>query len=166
MNHRRIVAEPQARRSNHLLAITYRPLKDLELDPGNARVHSKKQIRQLARSIEEFGFNIPVVVDAKRKVIAGHCRIEACRHLGWTEVPTICLDHLTEAQARAFAIADNRLSELSSLDDGLDLPRFSGEALAHSAAVFSNCAGLVKSRAECRRPEATKRARRAVRGSD
>src|SRR5690348_16534970 len=75
-----------------------------------------KQIRQIADSIEAFGFNVPVLVDAELKVICGHGRLLACRELGWTEVPTLCLDHLTPAQARAFMIADNRLSEISSWD--------------------------------------------------
>jgi ParB-like chromosome segregation protein Spo0J len=114
-----MASEPEARGSNRPLVLVYRRIDELTPDPANARVHSKKQIRQLAGSIDKFGFNIPVVVDAKLKVIAGHCRIEACRQLGWTEVPTICLDHLSEAQATAFAIADNRLSELASWDDVL-----------------------------------------------
>jgi len=60
-----------------------------------------------------------VLIDAKRKVIAGHGRIMACKELGWTEVPTISLEHLSEAQARAFMIADNRLTENSVWDDRL-----------------------------------------------
>jgi ParB-like chromosome segregation protein Spo0J len=72
------------------------------------------QIRQIANSIEAFGFNVPVLVDAELNVICGHGRLLACRELGWTEVPTLCLDHLTPAQARAFMIADNRLTEISS----------------------------------------------------
>jgi len=57
-----------------------------------------------------FGFNVPILVNADLKVIAGHGRLLACRHLGRTEVPTISLEHLSEAQARAFMIADNRLT--------------------------------------------------------
>jgi DNA modification methylase len=101
------------------LEIVYRRIEDLVPDPANARVHQKSQISQLARSIKTFGFNIPIVVDAGLKVIAGHGRIAACRQLGWSEVPTICLDHLSEVEAQAFAIADNRLTELSSWDDAL-----------------------------------------------
>jgi len=62
---------------------------------------------------------VPVLVDAQRKVIAGHGRIMACQLLGWSEVPTICLEHLSEPQARAFMIADNRLTESSLWDDRL-----------------------------------------------
>jgi ParB-like chromosome segregation protein Spo0J len=119
MTNMRGLAEPQARRFEHPLALVYRRIEDLKPDPANARISSKKQVRQLARSIDTFGFNIPVVVDASLKVIAGHGRIAACRQLGWSEVPTICLDHLSEVEARAFAIADNRLTELSSWNDVL-----------------------------------------------
>jgi ParB-like chromosome segregation protein Spo0J len=62
---------------------------------------------------------VPVLIDAERKVIAGHGRIMACKELGWTKVPTISLEHLSEAQARAFMIADNRLTENSVWDDRL-----------------------------------------------
>ena len=65
------------------------------------------------------GFNVPVLVDRDLKVIAGHGRVLACRLLGWSEVPTIALEHLSEAQARAFMIADNRLTENSVWDDHL-----------------------------------------------
>jgi ParB-like chromosome segregation protein Spo0J len=92
------------------IAIVYQPVSALKLDPRNPRVHGPKQIRQIARSIEAFGFNVPVLVDTNLNVIAGHGRILAAKELGWAEIPTIRIDHLNEAQVRAFAIADNRLS--------------------------------------------------------
>lgn len=101
------------------MAITYRPICELRLDPANARVHGPKQVRQIARSIEAFGFNVPILVDAGLKIIAGHGRLLASRQLGWAEVPTICLDHMTPAQVRAFMIADNRLTETSVWNDQL-----------------------------------------------
>ena len=104
---------------NSQVKIIYRPISQLKLDPKNPRAHNPKQIRQIARSIETFGFNVPVLVDANGKVIAGHGRIMACELLGRTEVPTICLDHLSEAQAKAFMIADNRLTETSVWNDRL-----------------------------------------------
>jgi hypothetical protein len=101
------------------LAVTYRPIAELKFDPKNPRTHSPRQLRQIARSIEAFGFNVPILVDHHLKIIAGHGRVMACRQLGWTEVPAITLEHLTEAQARAFMIADNRLTENSVWDDRL-----------------------------------------------
>lgn len=106
-------------KSTGRVAVVYRRVSDLRLREDNARQHSAKQTRQIARSIESFGFNVPILVDANLTVIAGHGRILACRLLGWDEVPTICLEHLSEAQARAFVIADNRLSELSEWNDEL-----------------------------------------------
>lgn len=101
------------------LQVNYRPIRDLRLDPNNPRSHSRRQVRQIGRSIETFGFNVPVLVDATLNVIAGHGRIAACQELGWTEVPTVQLDHLRPAEARAFMIADNRLTENSVWDDRL-----------------------------------------------
>jgi ParB/Sulfiredoxin domain len=74
------------------LAVDYVPIDQLKPDPRNTRVHSKKQIRQIARCIESFGFNVPVLVGANLNVIAGHGRVLAAKHLGLTEVPTIRLD--------------------------------------------------------------------------
>ena len=99
--------------------VIYRPIHQLKPNPLNPRAHSPRQIRQIARSIEAFGFNVPVLVDSDLNVIAGHGRILACRDLGVSDVPTIRLEHLTEAQARAFMIADNRLTENSTWDDRL-----------------------------------------------
>ena len=97
----------------------YHRIQDLILNPKNPRSHSRKQISQIARSIEVFGFNVPILIDANLNVIAGHGRIAACQILGLSEVPTIRLDHLNEEQARAFIIADNRLAETSEWDDQL-----------------------------------------------
>ena len=102
-----------------LLNMVYRPIEELKLDPANPRLHGKKQIRQIANSIKTFGFNVPILTDRDDKVICGHGRLLACRELGWTAVPTLALDHLTPAQACAFMIADNRLSEIATWDDRL-----------------------------------------------
>src|SRR6266478_4827232 len=101
------------------LAIVTRQIEALKPDPSNPRRHSKKQIRQIAESVKSFGFVVPVLVDADLNVIAGHGRLLACRERGITEVPTLCLDHLTRAQVRAFTIADNRLTEIATWDDRL-----------------------------------------------
>ena len=83
----------------------------------NARTHSKKQIHQIAASITEFGFTNPVLVDRKDQILAGHGRFEAAKLLGLPNVPVIRLEHLTEQQKRAYAIADNKLA----LNAGWDL---------------------------------------------
>ncbi len=101
------------------LAIKYRLITTLKLDPKNPRLHSQKQIRQIARSIELFGFSVPILINREMQVVAGHGRIQACKQLGLTEVPTILLEHLSEAQTRAFMIADNRLTENSVWNDRL-----------------------------------------------
>jgi 16S rRNA G966 N2-methylase RsmD len=101
------------------IAVVYRQIADLKLDPKNPRSHSVRQVRQIARSIEAFGFNVPVLVDADLNVVAGHGRLLACIKLGWVEVPTVSLSHLSKAQAKAFMIADNRLTETSTWDDQL-----------------------------------------------
>ena len=109
-----MVRETERNRSRgSRIEIAYRSIAELKLDPNNPRSHSPRQVRQIARSIETFGFNVPVLIDAAGKLIAGHGRVMACQRLGWREVPTICLDHLTEAQARAFMLAANKLTENS-----------------------------------------------------
>src|SRR5271167_908230 len=85
----------------------------------NPRTHSDAQVAQIAASIVEFGFNNPILVDTKAGIIAGHGRLLAARKLGLTEVPVIVLDHLTEAQKRAYVIADNKLAENAGWDDEL-----------------------------------------------
>jgi DNA modification methylase len=85
----------------------------------NPRTHSDAQIAQIAASIEAFGFNNPILVDTKAGIIAGHGRLLAARKLGLTEVPVIVLDHLSEAQKRAYIIADNKLAENAGWNDDL-----------------------------------------------
>src|SRR5438445_13856446 len=101
------------------LHIVYRRIEDLKSDPTNPRRHTKRQIRQIAESIKAFGFNVPILIDRDGNIVAGHGRWLACRYLGFTEVPTLCVDHLTPAQACAFRIADNRLTEIGTWDDRL-----------------------------------------------
>jgi DNA modification methylase len=86
---------------------------------ANARTHDDAQIAQIAASIAEFGFNAPCLVDDRGVLIAGHGRLLGARKLGLTEVPVICLGHLSEAQARAYRIADNRIAENSKWDEAM-----------------------------------------------
>src|ERR1700693_2230078 len=83
------------------------------------RTHSDAQVAQIAASIAEFGFNNPILVDTKAGIIAGHGRLLAARKLQLAEVPVIVLDHLTEAQKRAYILADNQLALNAGWDDTL-----------------------------------------------
>ena len=109
----------QAGQAASRLVIRRRPIEDLHPDPRNARIHSPRQIALLAKSIRHFGFNVPVLVDASGQVLAGHARLLAAKSLGRCEVPTIELNHLSAAQAKAFTLADNRLTELATWDERL-----------------------------------------------
>ncbi len=99
------------------ISVRWLPVESLTPDPENARVHGPRQIARIADSIAAFGFNVPVLIDGKGAVLAGHGRVLAARRLGLSEVPTIALEHLSEPERRAFMIADNRLAELASWDD-------------------------------------------------
>ena len=85
----------------------------------NARTHSEAQIGQIAASIAQFGFNNPVLIDSSSGIIAGHGRYQAARKLGLASVPVIVLDHLTDAQRRAYIIADNKLALNAGWDEAL-----------------------------------------------
>ena len=89
-----------------------------ELRPyeNNAKIHGEEQIRQLRRSLREFGFVSPVLIDEDNNLIAGHGRVEAARAEGMSEVPYVLVSDLTEAQRRAYIIADNRLAETGEWD--------------------------------------------------
>ena len=88
----------------------------LKPHPHNARKHSKKQVQQIAESIRVFGFTNPVLVDDDSRIVAGHGRVAAAKLLGMAEVPTIRLSNLSEAEIRAYVIADNRLAEKAGWD--------------------------------------------------
>ena len=111
----------------------------------NARTHSEAQVNQIAASIDEFGFTNPVLIDADNGIIAGHGRVMAAGRLGLTNVPCIRLSHLTDAQKRAYILADNQLAlnagwdeellrlellYLQELDFNLDLIGFDDEYLS------------------------------------
>ena len=89
-----------------------------ELRPyeNNAKIHGEEQIKQLRRSLREFGFVSPVLIDEDKNLIAGHGRVEAARAEGMTEVPYVLVSDLTDAQRRAYIIADNRLAETGEWD--------------------------------------------------
>jgi hypothetical protein len=96
--------------------VTFLPISDLATNPRNARTHSPRQIQEIARSIERFGFNNPVLIDERNQIIAGHGRVEAAKLLGRERVPTLRIGHLSDQDKRAFIIADNRLAEKAGWD--------------------------------------------------
>src|SRR5438105_324956 len=111
-------------------ALAIEPMAIDRLRPyhGNARTHSKKQIRQIADSIRRFGFTNPVLISDDGKIIAGHGRVEAAKLLGMQAVPTLRMAPLDAAQRRAYVLADNKLA----LNAGWDR-----EVLAIGSASFS-----------------------------
>lgn len=118
---------------NLVQRIEHTPIEDLVPYAANARTHSEDQVSQIAASIKEFGFNNPVLIDIDNGIIAGHGRVMAAMKLGLDLVPTVTLDHLSDAERRAYILADNRLAlnagwdeeilaaELKRLDDEIDL---------------------------------------------
>lgn len=112
---------------------------------NNSRTHSEKQVQQVAVSIKEFGFTNPILIDEDNGIIAGHGRLQAAQLLGMDKVPTIALEGFTEAQRKAYVIADNQLAmnagwdldalkvevdRLTELDFDLDLLGFDDDVLA------------------------------------
>lgn len=93
--------------------------KDLIPYARNTRTHSDEQVNQIVSSIKEFGFTNPVLIDEESMIIAGHGRVMAANKLKLNKVPTICLDHLTEAQKKAYIIADNRLALNAGWDEDM-----------------------------------------------
>ncbi|OFZ54967.1 MAG: hypothetical protein A2428_03070 [Bdellovibrionales bacterium RIFOXYC1_FULL_54_43] len=92
------------------------PIDKLVPYEKNPRIHPEHQVQQLVDSITEYGFVSPLVIDSKFRVIAGHGRLMAANRLGLSHVPCVIVDHLTEAQRRAYIIADNRLALNSDWD--------------------------------------------------
>lgn len=95
------------------------PIDRLQPYARNPRTHSKDQVVKIARSIKEFGFTNPILVDSEHGIIAGHGRLMAAKSLGMIEVPVIELTHLTPAQRRAYMIADNKLPNEAGWDNQL-----------------------------------------------
>jgi len=93
------------------------PIMELKPDPSNPRKHGREQIRAIARSIAAFGFNAPILIDRNKQIVAGHGRYEAAKLNQCAEVPVVWLEHLSETQARAYMLADNKFTDRSSWDD-------------------------------------------------
>ncbi len=95
------------------------PVSALRPYPGNPKTHSKAQVRQLAKSIEAFGFIVPLVVDSTNVVVAGHGRLAAAKLNEMDVVPVIRVEHLSGAELRAYRLADNKIAENAGWDHGL-----------------------------------------------
>ena len=98
------------------LKIEYLPIKALKPYEKNTRKHQKKDVDNIARSIEKFGMNDPIGIWKDNIIVEGHGRLLACKQLGMNEVPCVRLDHLTDEQRREYAIAHNATAELSEWD--------------------------------------------------
>ena len=98
------------------LKIEYLPINALKPYEKNTRKHQKKDVDNIARSIEKFGMNDPIGIWKDNIIVEGHGRLLACKQLGMTEVPCVRLDHLTDEQRREYAIAHNATAELSEWD--------------------------------------------------
>lgn len=91
-------------------------IADLKPYPNNAKKHGVEQVELISRSIEEFGFISPILIDENRNIIAGHWRLEAAKELGMETVPCIYIEGLSEEQYKAYILADNKLTELGEWD--------------------------------------------------
>lgn len=96
--------------------VMHRPLAAIHINPRNARTHSKRQIKSIAESVRAFGYLRPLLLDEKGVLLYGHGSLEAARLLGLETVPTLTVSGLSDAQKRAFAIADNKLAEAAGWD--------------------------------------------------
>jgi hypothetical protein len=94
----------------HAMEVEVMPIANLRPYPRNARTHSRKQIKQIANSIQRFGFTNPVLISDENEIVAGHGRVEAAKLIGYSTVPTLRLAHLNAAERRAYVIADNKLA--------------------------------------------------------
>lgn len=120
------------------LNIKYKPIKELKPYKKNAKKHNKEQVEQIANSIKEFGFTQPVIIDKNNCVVAGHGRILGARKAGLKQVPTVCLEELTEEQIKAYRLVGNKLNEsewdyslldeeLENLTEDIDMNLFGSE---------------------------------------
>ncbi|MAI07896.1 MAG: DNA methylase N-4 [Magnetococcales bacterium] len=99
--------------------IQYIPTENLNPYQNNAKKHPKKQVQQIAASIQQFGFINPIIVNSNKEIIAGHGRLEGAKVLKLKQVPVILVDHLSDAEVRAYRLADNQLTMNTGYDNGL-----------------------------------------------
>jgi ParB-like chromosome segregation protein Spo0J len=102
------------------MKITVKKLDSLQPYKKNSKAHPPEQVELIARSIKEFGFLVPLVIDSAGVIVAGHGRYAAARSIGLVDVPTVDAGHLTPEQIKAFRIADNKVAESDWIDDLLN----------------------------------------------
>jgi len=117
------------------LAVEYVSTSEIKPYKNNPKIHKSKQIQQIVNSISEFRFNNPILVDENNVIIAGHGRLLAANHLNMPRVPVIKLTHLSDAQKKAYRIADNKLTENGEWD--FDLLKIEFEDLSHLELDFN-----------------------------
>ena len=110
------ISPPTVPSAARTIAVEYAPIATLKPYANNPRTHSRRQIAQIARAIEQFGFTNPVLVDDELMILAGHGRVKAAGKLRLKEVPIVRLSHMSEADKRAYIIADNKLAEKAGWD--------------------------------------------------
>lgn len=120
------------------LQITYLPIGEIKPYENNPR-HNDEAVQYVAKSIQEFGFKNPVILNSENVIIAGHTRIKAAEQLGIKEIPCIYASDLTEEQVKAFRLADNKVAEMAAWDFGkleeeladidIDMSEFGFEAI-------------------------------------
>ena len=104
--------------------IVYMEIGKLKESPNNANIHPEGQITKLMKSIKRFGFKIPVLIDKKNMIVAGHARVVAAKRMGLKEIPTIPSHFKNDKEKRGYMLADNRIAEDSDLDPGIMLEEF------------------------------------------
>jgi DNA modification methylase len=111
------IPESHLPQRNRQLSIEHLPPDQLTAMPGAPRVHSRAQLKALIQSIKAFSFNVPVLIDADLRIIAGHARLAAAIECGLVTVPVIRIEHLSPTQIKGFMIAENRLADMSHFDE-------------------------------------------------
>lgn len=105
--------------TSQALKIQYQPIEELTPYQNNARTHSRRQVKQIAKSIERFGFTNPILISDDGGIIAGHGRVRAAQLLGMSKVPVVKLSHLSEAERQAYVLADNKLALNAGWDEDM-----------------------------------------------
>ena len=102
-----------------MLKIEYLAISELKEYERNVKIHSKKQVNKLIASIKQFGMVNPILIDNNNTIIAGHGRLQALEKIGYTKIPVIRIEHLSETEIKAYRLADNKIADDASYDQEL-----------------------------------------------